>query len=120
MNDLSETTHRTERDRFDYFHASRPFAARPFRVFDARVLPLPVDATNSFVDIFPCAYTYLTGEQLSGILDRTLNHDLSFPKATELKFTQSKSTVGSWFNDNRESRYSVLLRSTPRLLRSPW
>ena len=66
-----------------------------------------MDATNTFVDIFPCAYTYLTGEQLSGILDRTLNHDLSFPKATELKFTQSKSTVGSWFNDNRESRYSV-------------
>lgn len=64
-------------------------------VFDARVLPLPVDATNTFVDIFPCAYTYLTGEQLNGILDRTLNHDLSFPKATELKFTQSKSTVGS-------------------------
>ena len=24
-----------------------------------------MDATNSFVDIFPCAYTYLTGEQLS-------------------------------------------------------
>ena len=71
------------------------FRCQTLQVFDARVLPLPVDATNTFVDIFPCAYTYLTGEQLNGILDRTLNHDLSFPKATELKFTQSKSTVGS-------------------------
>ena len=79
-----------------------------------------MDATNTFDDIIKWAFTYLTGEQLSGILDRTLNHDLSYPKATELNFTQSKSTVGSWFNDYRESRYSVLLRSTPRLLRSPW